>query len=173
MLKVKAGDLDRMGLLFERYNRPLFGFFYHLTGERFASEDMTQNVFYRMIKYRHTFTGEGEFRTWMYHLARNVLIDSAKKNNKIVYQSDITKAAENYNSEHKLEKNLEQSESVELLHKALNKISADCREVLIMSKFQELPYKEIASLLKISEGNVKVKVYRALQELRKEFLKYS
>lgn len=59
MLQVKAGDVDKMGLLFERYHRKLFGFLYHLTGRADASEDLVQNVFYRMLKYRHTFTGEG------------------------------------------------------------------------------------------------------------------
>jgi RNA polymerase sigma factor (sigma-70 family) len=78
MLRVKTGDLNRMRLLFERYHRELFGFLYHSSSDAEASEDMVQTVFYRMLKYRHTFTGEG-FRTWMYHLARNVLIDNAKQ----------------------------------------------------------------------------------------------
>src|ERR1700754_1990786 len=78
MLKVKSGDLDKMALLFQRYHRPLYGFLYHMTGQRESSEDMVQNVFYRMLRSRHTFTGDGEFRTWMYHLARNVLKDHLK-----------------------------------------------------------------------------------------------
>ena len=88
MLKVKAGDLDKMGLLFERYHRALFAFLYHSTGQVAQSEDMVQTVFYRMLKYRHTFTETGEYRTWMYHLARNVLIDTAKKNQRMVYQAN-------------------------------------------------------------------------------------
>ncbi|MFC6225414.1 RNA polymerase sigma factor [Hymenobacter artigasi] len=63
MLRVKAGDVDRMGLLFERYHRPLFGFLYHMLGRAAACDDLVQTVFYRMLKYRHTFTGDGEFRT--------------------------------------------------------------------------------------------------------------
>ena len=94
MLKVKAGDLDKMGLLFERYHRPLFGFLYHTTGQVAHSEDLVQTVFYRMLKYRHTFSGEGEFRTWMFHLARNVVNDAAKKNQRVVYEPDITPMSE-------------------------------------------------------------------------------
>src|SRR5689334_1298700 len=94
MLKVKAGDVDKMGLLFERYHRKLFGFLYHMTGQSSISEDLVQNVFYRMLKYRHTFTGEGEFRTWMYHLARNVLADAAKQNKRYAFQADVTEMAE-------------------------------------------------------------------------------
>ena len=66
MLRVKAGDLNRMGLLFERYHRELFGFLYHSSSDADTSEDMVQTVFYRMLKYRHTFTGEGAFSSWMY-----------------------------------------------------------------------------------------------------------
>jgi RNA polymerase sigma factor (sigma-70 family) len=76
MLKVKNGDLDKLGLLFERHHRALFGFVFHMTGQRELSEDMVQNVFYRILKYRHTFRGDGEFKTWMYHMARNVINDN-------------------------------------------------------------------------------------------------
>src|ERR1700742_2713839 len=75
MLQVKAGDLERMSLLFERHSRALFGFLYHLTQRREASEDMVQTVFYRMLKYRSSFTADSNFTGWMYHIARNVLKD--------------------------------------------------------------------------------------------------
>ena len=75
MLQVKAGDLERMSLLFERHHRALFGFLFHLTQRREASEDMVQMVFYRMLKYRNSFTGGSNFSGWMYHIARNVLKD--------------------------------------------------------------------------------------------------
>src|SRR5215831_4095206 len=90
MLSVKAGDLDKMGLLFERHHRALYNFFYYMTGNRESSEDMVQNVFFRMLKYRHTFSGEGEFRTWMYHLGRNVLKDFIKKNKRSVREVELT-----------------------------------------------------------------------------------
>src|ERR1700742_1666571 len=75
MLQVKAGDLERMSLLFERHHRALFGFLFHLTLRREASEDMVQTVFYRMLKYRNSFTEASSFSGWMYHIARNVLKD--------------------------------------------------------------------------------------------------
>lgn len=62
MLKVKSGDLDKMALLFQRYHRPLYGFLFHMTGHREASEDMVQTVFYRLLKSRHTFTGRESSR---------------------------------------------------------------------------------------------------------------
>lgn len=53
MLRVKTGDLSKMGLFFERYHRELFGFLYHISNSPDAGEDMVQTVFYRMLKYRH------------------------------------------------------------------------------------------------------------------------
>ncbi len=61
MLKVKSGDLDKLGLLYERHKKRLFGFFYKMNSDASLSEDLVQNVFVRMLKYKHTFTGEGSF----------------------------------------------------------------------------------------------------------------
>ena len=83
MLNVKAGQRDSMGLLFERYHRQLFGYFYHLSGQAEPSEDLVQTVFYRMLKYAHTYQGDGEFITWMFHLARNVWADYYKKQKRL------------------------------------------------------------------------------------------
>src|SRR3954467_10573711 len=79
MLKVKAGNLDLMGLLFKRHHKALFNFLYHMTYQRDVAEDMAQQVFYRMLKYRESFTGSGEFLHWMYTIARNVIKDQGKR----------------------------------------------------------------------------------------------
>jgi RNA polymerase sigma factor (sigma-70 family) len=166
MLRVKAGDLDKMGLLFERYNRPLFGFFYHMTHAADSSEDLVQNVFYRMLKYKHTFTGEGEFRTWMYHLARNVLNDSAKQN-KSRDHYDVNEFADRIGGGTLADESLEKQQDKDFLHKAMAGLSEEYREVLILSRFQELKYDEIAKVLNINEGTVKVRVHSALGEVKK------
>ncbi|WP_210517014.1 RNA polymerase sigma factor [Hymenobacter terricola] len=172
MLRVKAGDVDRMGLLFERYHRALFGFIYHmLGGGRAASEDLVQNVFYRMLKYRHTFTGEGEFRTWMYHLARNVLADYVKQNRRAAHHSDVADLAEHLDSGSRADASLEQAQETALLHQALARLSPENREVLVLSRFQELKYGEIAVLLNTTEGAVKVRAHRALNELKTTYLR--
>ena len=166
MLKVKGGDLDKMGLLFERYHRPLYGFLFHSTHQKEASEDMVQNVFYRMLKYRHTFEGNGEFITWMYHLARNVLIDYAKKSKKYVQQYDIANFESSISGGALADEPIQKEQELNTLQMALSKLSPESREVLILSRFQELKYDEIAKILQISEGNVKVRVHRAMGALR-------
>lgn len=163
MLKVKQGHREAMGLLFERYHRRLFGFFYHLSsGQAEVSEDLVQTVFYRMLKYPHTFKGDGEFTTWMFHLARNVWADHYKKQKKMPEEElttyHIDKAEDTPAEDH-----------LSLLRQAMNLLSPERKEVLLLSRYQGLRYREIAALLHCSEANVKIKVFRAIQDLRKIF----
>jgi len=171
MLRVKAGEVDRMGLLFERYHRKLFHFLYHMLGRADASEDLVQNVFYRMLKYRHTYTGEGDFRAWMYHLARNVLADHVKKNRHATHHTNVADLAEKISGGRCADEGLQQEQEVATLHRALAQLSPENREVLVLSRFQELKYQEIAQVLNTTEGAVKVRVHRALNELRTVYLR--
>ncbi|KAA9339906.1 RNA polymerase sigma factor [Hymenobacter busanensis] len=171
MLQVKAGQVDKMGLLFERYHRPLLAFFYHATSHATGSEDLVQTVFYRMLKYRHTFSGEGEFRTWMYHLARNVLADAAKKEKPAKYHQDVADWAEKIGGGPTADASLQKNQEVDLLHRALGQLSADAREVLVLSRFQELKYEQIATLLNTTAGAVKVRAHRALGQLKDIYMK--
>ena len=170
MLQVKVGDLNRMGLLFERYHRELFGFLYHISHNPDASEDMVQTVFYRMLKYRHTFIGEGQFRSWMYYIARNVLVDSAQQNNSSAHHRDVTDYADRIGGGVLADEVLQKEEEAATLQEAMARLSADHREVLVMSRYQELKYEEIARILGITEGAVKVRVHRAMNELKKIYL---
>lgn len=171
MLQVKAGDTNKMGLLFERYHRELFGFLYHMSGSADASEDMVQTVFYRMLRYRHTFTGEGAFRSWMYHLARNVLVDSVQKNKRSAHHQDVAEYAERIAGGAMADESLQKEQELATLQNALASLSADHREVLVLSRYQELKYEEIARILNTTEGAVKVRVHRAMCELKKIYLK--
>ena len=75
MSQVRDGDLEKLGILFERHHVRLFIFFLRMTGDRAASEDLVQEVFVRMLKYRKSFRERGEFSAWMFALARNVSAD--------------------------------------------------------------------------------------------------
>lgn len=168
MLKVKAGDLDRMGLLFERHYKPLFGFLYRMTADKENSEDMVQNVFLRMLKYRHTFKGDGEFRTWMYHLARNVLNDYHKRSKR---QADPLEHELREVADETQESTIDKEEQVYLLNRALTRLTEENREILVLSRYQELAYSEIARILNISEANVRVRIHRAMAQLKSAYLK--
>ena len=165
MEKVRDGDLDKLGLLFERYKRPLYGFFYGMNKDQELSEDLLQNTFLRILKYKHLFRGEGDFKTWMFHIARNVSNDHFRKN-KIRLKESVEKWQDRLGHEENRSTEMQQQEEQQMLSIALEKLPADKREVLLLSKYQEKQYKEIGEILGCTEGAVKVKVFRALQELK-------
>lgn len=165
MEKVREGDLDRLGLLFERYKRPLYGFFYGINKDQDLSEDLVQNTFFRILKYRHLFRGDGDFKTWMFHIARNVSHDHFRKN-KMNMKESVEKWQDRLGHDENRSNEMQQADEQQMLSMAMDRLSEEKREVLLLSKYQEKKYKEIGEILGCSEGAVKVKVFRALEELR-------
>ena len=171
MIRVKAGDLDKMGLLFERHHRALYGFLFHMTYRREASEDMVQNVFYKMLKYRNTFTGQGEFVAWMFQIARNTLKDEAKKGSNKIQQYPVDTLEEQIGGGISADGHLEKKQEKAALHKAMAGLSDDHREVLTLSRLQELKYHEVGQILGITEVAAKTRAFRAMQELKNIYQK--
>ena len=79
MRQVKAGQIEKLGQLFEKYNKQLFHLFLWQTEDPSLSEDLVQEVFLRILKYRHSYRGEGQFKTWMFSIARSARIDHFRK----------------------------------------------------------------------------------------------
>ncbi|HYC84400.1 MAG TPA: RNA polymerase sigma factor [Chryseosolibacter sp.] len=168
MLKVKDGDIDKLGLLFERYKKPLFGFFYGMTRDPELCEDLVQNVFFRILKYRYLFRGEGDFKTWMFHIARNVNHDHFRKN-KWKNKESLDSWEERLGTDENRATQFHHDEELDMLTLAMERLPEDKREILLLSKFQDKKYKEIGEILGCTEGAVKVKVFRALQELKEVY----
>jgi RNA polymerase sigma factor (sigma-70 family) len=165
MLKVKEGDLDRLGLLFERYKRPLYGFFYNMSKDGELAEDLVQNVFVRILKYRYLFRGDGDFKTWMFHIARNVNHDNFRKD-KIRHKDSIEDWEDHLRDDNDSVASIQKDEELKLLSMAMDRLPEEKRELLLLSKYQDKKYKEIGDILGCTEGAVKVKVFRALQDLK-------
>jgi RNA polymerase sigma factor (sigma-70 family) len=170
MLKVKNGDIDKMGLLYERYHRLLFRFLFNMTRQKELSEDMVQNIFLRMLKYPEGFMGFGEFKMWMYHIARNVVYDHFRKVKRTPSHADVKDYEEKIEGEQITDARLEKDEELRMLESAMEKLSDENRELLILCRYQELKYNEIAKILNTTEGAIKVRVYRALNQLKSSYL---
>jgi RNA polymerase sigma factor (sigma-70 family) len=171
MLKVKNGDIDKMGLLYDRYHRQLFRFLFNMTRQKELSEDMVQNIFLRMLKYPDGFMGFGEFKMWMYHIARNTVYDHFRKVKRTPSHSDVKDYEERIEGEMHADAGIEKEQELKMLEKAMDNLNDENRELIILCRFQELKYTEIAKILNTTEGAVKVRVHRALNQLKSNFLK--
>ena len=163
MSQVRNGVGEMLGVLFDRYQVPLFNFYLKLTGERAASEDLVQEVFLRILKYRQTYRTDTPFRAWMYQIARNARVDLLRRRRpETNWEPELSPAVLPADT-------AQQAQETALLQRALMSMPEEKREVLVLSRFQDLKYEEIAQLMGCEVGTVKTRVHRALQELREIF----
>ena len=170
MLEVQDGAVEKLSILFERHHRMLFHFFQRMTSNPTLSEDLVQEVFLRVLRFRHTFRGESQFTTWMYQIARNAAMDHfrKRKNEKSWDEEDME---EPVSQEPGHADKMEQDEETILLREALSRLPAEKRELLILSRYQGLKYEQIAGILSTNVATVKVRVYRAVKELGEIFFR--
>lgn len=165
MLEARNGDVRQLGVLFERHQKPLFNYYLRMTGgDRTGAEDLVQDVFFRILRSRRTYKPGVSFPVWMYRIARNARIDTLRKlrreapldPEKFEPRSDAPPA----------DSAIAAKEDVELLRRAMALLPEDRREILILARYQNLRYEQIAHLLGCQEGAVKQRVFRAIRELR-------
>jgi RNA polymerase sigma factor (sigma-70 family) len=167
MLAVQNGDLDKLGLLFERYHRHVFNFFLKQTRNRLLSEDLVQDVFYRILKYRHTYRAEGKFTTWMFSIAHNCKIDYMRKRRRRGDESEQTETL--VDRDPNPQETLERRDEAAIMHEALSRLSDDKREVLLLSRFQDMKYEDIGQILGCKVGTIKARVHRAMKDLAEHY----
>ncbi len=170
MIAVREGEVHVLGELFERHHTRLYQFCLRMTGRPALAEDLVQEVFMRMLKYRHTFRDESTFLPWMYRLARNACADHFRKHHPSDELDERHEGLPATTAEATAERDVETAESVSLLRRALLELPFDKREILILARFEARAYNEIAELLDCSVGAVKVRVHRAVKELRQRYL---
>jgi RNA polymerase sigma factor (sigma-70 family) len=168
MQLVKEGQLTEMSVLFERYHLPLFNFFLRMTFDKDTSQDLTQNLFYRMIKYRHTFNNRFTFKSWIYQMARNIHTDYYLEEKK---KNDLFVSAENFPADVNDENEGFQEEQFERLEYAFLKLSNEQKELIVLSRYQGLKYEEISSIVNQSVPAIKVAMHRAIRQLRGIYFK--
>lgn len=170
MQGLSEGRLACGAILFERHQRSLVNYFYRLCSRVDWSEDLGQITFERIIRYRHTYRVDLPFRAWMYQIARSQLADYYKRHGREmigIYGED-----HRFGEQAPVSSQLESKEQKDTLQKALAALPTEYREVLILTRYQGMKYQEAGRALGISEGAVKVKVYRAIQQLKVLYFKF-
>ena len=163
MNAVRSGDERKLAALFERHHAKLYRYYLRMTGSSQASEDLVQEVFFRMLKYRETYRQEYGFTTWMYRIARNAHIDQMRKRK---WEVGL---AEDWDGPARAEESLDDRQEIEFVKQALLRLPPEKRELLVLSRFQGMKYEQIAALMECEVGTVKVRVFRAMQALREQF----
>ena len=163
---VKAGQLDFLNELFSRYSKRIYNYFLKSTLERSDSDDLTQELFIRVMKYRGSYKEGLSFQFWIFQIARNMVKDHFRK---MKVHKDQFNAVE-VMPEIEEDDVSEQIEREQKLHLAMKRLSDEKRELLVLSKFQKLKYEEIARLRDTTVSNIKVQVHRTIKELKDVYL---
>jgi RNA polymerase sigma factor (sigma-70 family) len=166
MMLVQAGEPSHLALLFERHHVALFRYLLYLSRNQALSEDLVQEAFLRVLKYAHSYDASLAFPVWLFGIGRNLYYDSLNRNRA---EAPNTGFIEMRSTEPMPEELITRKQDVMFLQKALQRLPEDKREVLILSRFHNLRYEDIARITHCEIGTVKVRVYRALRELRETF----
>ena len=163
MEQVRDGRIEKLAVLFERYQTMLFNFFLRLTGNRAVSEDLVQEVFMRVLKYRAGYMGDSKFNVWLFQIARNAHIDHLRKQKTTLPLDE--QFAETPGREPRPDAVYESGQEAELVRRALDRLPVQKRELLVLFRFQNHKLREIAELMGVQVGTVKAQVHRALKDL--------
>lgn len=171
MTAVCAGDIDQLGVLFERYHQRLYRYLFQLTNDANISEDIVQTVFYRILKYKHTYRSDGKFVAWMYHIARSILADNYRKKTLSTNTFDVDMLEEHPSLDPSPDMMTCNADDINMLRQALQNLPLEEREIIHLARFENLGHSEIAQILDCSVGAAKVRLCRALQQLRDVYFK--
>jgi len=171
MSAVREGDLAKLGSLFDRYHLSLFDFLNRMTGNRHTAEDLVQEVFLRVLRYRATWRDGARFETWVFRIARNARADYYSGRESATPLTE--EAMDSPDATPGPDDQLEQEHESVRLQAALMSLREDRRELIVLARYQGMKHEAIAELLGIDVGAVKVRIHRALKELREIFLQLS
>jgi RNA polymerase sigma-70 factor (ECF subfamily) len=172
-----AGDAAAWEEIVQRYHRKIYNICYRFAGGGEDAQDLTQEVFIKMYRTLNTYDVErGAFMTWVTTITRNLLVDHFRKTK----QDRVTDSLDSAPSEHEdaipLSERIEDKalppdvraqsrETRETVHQALQKLSPELREAVILRDLQDMDYREIATVLRVPEGTVKSRINRGRAEL--------
>ncbi len=163
MHTVSGGNLDAMTYIFERYHIRLYNFYYQKVKDVAICEDLTQNVFLKVIKYKHSYKG-GKFVSWIFKIARNLFYDHYQEQKKTQLFEDIDDVSNELDEE-----TIEKQEEVSHLMKVLNSLNDKDKELIVMNRIDGIKYEQIAEIVGSNTIAVKTKIHRIVKKLRTNY----
>jgi RNA polymerase sigma-70 factor (ECF subfamily) len=179
MLDVKAGDERSFELLLQRYRTPLVNFLYRMVRSREQAEDLAQEVFIRVYRAREEYVPSAKFTTWLFRIATNLALNSLRDHRyqKLEMSIDAPLTSSEEGDERPfevadkhptVEQDLVEEERKKMIRHAIEKLPEKQRAAVLLHKYQELDYAEIAKILSCSESALKSLLFRAYEMLRVE-----
>ena len=174
-----AGDAGAWEEIVRTYNRRIYNVCYRFTGSPDSAEDLSQEVFIKMYRTLDSYAPEkGAFTTWIMTMTRNLLVDHYRKAKQdrvtdsldagITEDEDAVPLSDRIeDSAPSADDRIQRRETQEMVQKAIQKLSPELREAVILRDIQDMDYKEIAQALKVPEGTVKSRINRGRMELAK------
>jgi RNA polymerase sigma-70 factor (ECF subfamily) len=176
MLDVKAGDEQSFELLLRRYRTPLVNFLYRMVRDSAVAEDLAQEVFLRVYRARKDYAPSAKFTTWMFRIATNLALNSVRDNRYRQSEISMDQAVSVGDDERRsmevrdltptVEQVLVARSRSEMILRAIDALPAKQRAAVLLHKYQELDYDEIARILECSESALKSLLFRAYETLR-------
>jgi RNA polymerase sigma-70 factor (ECF subfamily) len=181
MLRVKAGDQSAFDYLVQKYRRPLVSFMYRMARNSAAAEDLAQEVFLRVYRSRQTYEASAKFTTWLYRIATNLAVNHARDTRH--ERPEVTVSLDEPDEESgttldvpdsniSAEEALVRRERMLAIRAKVEALPERQRLAVVMHKYQQMDYKQIAEVLKLSESATKSLLFRAYQTLREQLKEF-
>jgi RNA polymerase sigma-70 factor, ECF subfamily len=175
MLRVREGDDSGFSILIEKYRKQIVHFMFRMSRNQAVAEELAQEVFLRVYRSRQTYRAEAKFSTWLYRIATNLGVNHARDTkyertaqNVYLDQPDpeTGTSPDVADSTLSAEQELVRQERMNAIRKHVMALPERQRSAVLMHKYQEMDYKEIGEVLKLSESATKSLLFRAYQTLR-------
>jgi RNA polymerase sigma-70 factor (ECF subfamily) len=168
---LRGRNPDLIEALIERYQYRLFRYLISLTRNREDASDMFQETWIRVLERGHQYNRKWKFESWLFTIARNLVIDKMRNQRKSVSLEEVPDAKRESGQSNRMDeapavRALAQSETSERVQSALQQLSSASREALVLRFQEELPLDEIARITEVPLSTVKSRIYRGLKMLR-------
>jgi len=177
MLRVKAGDESAFEFLVQKYRRAMIGFMYRMSHNAASAEDLAQEVFLRVYRSRASYEASAKFTTWLYRIATNLAVNYARdtRNERPEKTASLDAPDEETgttmdvaDSSLTAEQAIMRRERMSAIRAKVQALPERQRTAVVMHKYQQMDYRQIAEVLKLSESATKSLLFRAYETLREQ-----